>query len=79
MRDHHLSPAIGLTYNPFSNSIFQITSGIKSVINGYKNVVFNYNVGLLLSLSEINFSYALEKSEFYQQDFNHFFSVGIRY
>ena len=79
LRDHHCLPAIGLAYNPFSNSIFHITSGIKSVINGYKNLVFNYNVGLLLSLSEIHFSYALEKSEFYQQDFNHFFSVGIRY
>lgn len=79
LKDHHLLPALGLKYNPFSNSIFYLTSGVRSNLNGYKRQVMDYNIGLLLELSELSFSYALEKSEFFQQDYNHFFTVGINY
>jgi len=68
----------GLHYNPRFISIFHIYGGYKE-FHALQNVENTYTVGLGLSLFDVQFDYAFEKSDGVIFDNHNYFSVSVRF
>ena len=69
----------GLSYNPpWLKKIISLTGGIKNIrINEKNGYSTKYSIGVSLKTTLLGFHFAMESSDFYDQNYHYFFSTDI--